>query len=790
MRVCFAATPSWRTWAAVAMLLGSSPALASELTVDTDVDLVADDGDCSLREAVQTATTTNGVSSPDCAPVGEGAVDRIVLGAGTWSLTVAGRLEDAGATGDLDVDGVSLTVEGAGAGSTVIDGGGIDRLFDVKAGSSLELRALTLQNGSAQQSPDGGGAVRNRGTLTLVDVVLRDNEALGGLGDVAPGTGLGAGGAVYNAGVLLARGSAFVDNLAVGGRGEDGVVASYAGSGGGGGGAGFGGALFNDGGIARLSNCTIVGNEARGGAGGSGGDYSATFGASFCVESYDSCFSDDDCGGTECRTLDYGDGARGGGPAAGLGVGGRGGDAFCDLGNTGGAGDFGGGGGGNGGRNIDDCMPFGPFPDPAVGGPVGDGGAGFGSGAVASENAGGGGGGGAGVGGAIFDRSGFLTLDHVTLTANRTSAGSPGFTVFSEATAATAGATLTGGVVTHLGSIELRSTVLIDNEAGDGLDCRTVAGVLPSAGFNLLAPSGGCQPAGDDVVTTAAGLGTLGEAGGPTPTVPLLSGSPALHVGACTDANGDPVLVDQRGEARPADEGCDVGAFEAAESDTDGLFDDVDNCPAVNNLDQVDADGDDRGDACDPCPTVASTDDTDTDEDGVPDVCDACPLAADVGTDTDGDAVPDACDNCPADANADQADANSDGVGDACVVDEDGDGVDDTVDNCPADANADQADIDSDGIGDACEPPLPPADSDGDGVPDADDNCAEVPNADQREQDGVPVACSGVVDDDGVDSEDPMAGCGCRATGESASAIPGVLLLGLLVVGGRRRRRA
>jgi hypothetical protein len=42
----------------------------------------------------------------------------------------------------------------------------------------------------------------------------------------------------------------------------------------------------------------------------------------------------------------------------------------------------------------------------------------------------------------------------------------------------------------------------------------------------------------------------------------LLPGSPALGAGACTDADGAPLLVDQRGFPRPQVTGCDIGAFE------------------------------------------------------------------------------------------------------------------------------------------------------------------------------------------------------------------------------------
>jgi hypothetical protein len=58
------------------------------------------------------------------------------------------------------------------------------------------------------------------------------------------------------------------------------------------------------------------------------------------------------------------------------------------------------------------------------------------------------------------------------------------------------------------------------------------------------------------------------------------------------------------------------------DSDLDGVFDDVDNCPLIANSDQADADADGIGDVCDNCPTMANPLQTDTDGDGIGDVCD------------------------------------------------------------------------------------------------------------------------------------------------------------------------
>ena len=173
-----------------------------------------------------------------------------------------------------------------------------------------------------------------------------------------------------------------------------------------------------------------------------------------------------------------------------------------------------------------------------------------------------------------------------------------------------------------------------------------------------------------------------------------------------------------------------LNANESADSDGDGVGDNLDNCRFDANADQANNDGDDEGDVCD----------VDDDNDGVLDVDDAFPFD---GTrsivDTDLDEVGDDLDNCPVDANADQANNDGDDEGDVCDVDDDNDGVldvndafpfDDTrsivdtdldgvgddLDNCPVDANADQANNDGDDEGDVCD-----VDDDNDGVLDVND---------------------------------------------------------------------
>lgn len=58
------------------------------------------------------------------------------------------------------------------------------------------------------------------------------------------------------------------------------------------------------------------------------------------------------------------------------------------------------------------------------------------------------------------------------------------------------------------------------------------------------------------------------------------------------------------------------------DTDSDGIVDSADNCPAIANTNQRNHDGDAKGDACDGCPHLASATDPDGDGDGVGDDCD------------------------------------------------------------------------------------------------------------------------------------------------------------------------
>lgn len=89
-------------------------------------------GRCTLRAAIQEAN-----ANPD--------FDTILLPPGVFTLTRAGDDETA-ARGDLDIT-APLEIYGVSPTATIIDGGRIDRIFDVRNDGDVTLESLTLRNG-------------------------------------------------------------------------------------------------------------------------------------------------------------------------------------------------------------------------------------------------------------------------------------------------------------------------------------------------------------------------------------------------------------------------------------------------------------------------------------------------------------------------------------------------------------------------------------------------------------------------------------------------------------------
>jgi hypothetical protein len=133
--------------------------------------------------------------------------------------------------------------------------------------------------------------------------------------------------------------------------------------------------------------------------------------------------------------------------------------------------------------------------------------------------------------------------------------------------------TVVGNVADRGGGIygggPLQNSIVANNRTyvfGSGANCY----YHPASSIFSLSSDNSCNLNGPgDLNNTDPKLGTLGNYGGPTQTIPLLSRSPAIDAGnpsGCTDDQGQLLKTDQRGVRRPDNEdrgGCDMGAYES-----------------------------------------------------------------------------------------------------------------------------------------------------------------------------------------------------------------------------------
>src|SRR5258708_2543470 len=164
--------------ALVVLLMGvQSSASAATFTVNSTVDSVdASPGDGNCADSLGRCTLRAAIMESNAS----GVPNTINVPAGTYTLTL-GPSDDEfnfdGAEdsfGDLDILNTDLTINGAGAGVTIIDGGGIDCVFDVNNFSNFgnpvnaTFTGLTIRNGNAPTSPEGyhqpGGGIQFDGT--------------------------------------------------------------------------------------------------------------------------------------------------------------------------------------------------------------------------------------------------------------------------------------------------------------------------------------------------------------------------------------------------------------------------------------------------------------------------------------------------------------------------------------------------------------------------------------------------------------------------------------------------
>jgi hypothetical protein len=182
------------------------------------------------------------------------------------TITLAGTI-------DISTD---LTIDGPGAGSLAVSGGGTVGVFDVASGVTAQISGLTIEDGDAT----AGGGIDNAGTLDVTACTVSDNTAENG-------------GGILNDGTLTVTASTFSDNEAsdAGGGGianlDSATVTDTTLSGNSANSSNApylglptydypgGGAIDDNDGVLTVATSTVSGNSAN----GNGGGISTEFGA-------------------------------------------------------------------------------------------------------------------------------------------------------------------------------------------------------------------------------------------------------------------------------------------------------------------------------------------------------------------------------------------------------------------------------------------------------------------------------------------------------------------------------
>jgi hypothetical protein len=553
----------------------------------------------SLRAAIIAA---NG-SGQDCT---------IHLQAGTYNLSVANTngQENEAKQGDLDITGRghTVTIVGQGPAVSIVNANAIDRVFQVLGGANANFERMTIEGGMAQDDgsfraqpgsteSDGGGIlVQDGGHVTLSNVWVEGNQAIGGNGVygscttssvvVVPTPGQPAAGAglFLSAGSIDLAGSKISANAATGGTGGFSEFSLCGGAQDGG--SARGGGLYVVSGRTELLSSAIAGNRATGGKGGKGRE-----GSTFTVAGANGGLAQGaglfiGSGSLELGEANVSGNVATGGPAGGT--------AATDLNGSGGSAQ-------GGGIFISNATAR--LIRSTVSANVAEGASNSHFTSVRASQLG------SGNGGGLYVGTGNLTLTSTTVFAN-TAKGGSAFSCQSYPHCTGGGGAAGGGLYINGASVSLAGVTLASNSALEGLAGGGTNGTSSGGGIAKLAGSlvsnvalignneqdSGIANHGDDVsgaisashslLSQTAGATITDDGGnlfntdpqldpaglkfngGPTQTVALQDGSPAIDKGdnavcAAPVPNGL-AKVDQRGfpRFRTGDELCDIGAFE------------------------------------------------------------------------------------------------------------------------------------------------------------------------------------------------------------------------------------
>ncbi|MBV6403049.1 MAG: hypothetical protein CNIPEHKO_03372 [Anaerolineales bacterium] len=502
--------------------LGIQPAYAASIVVNTNADTVANDGACTLREAITNANADNQSGSTDCA-AGAGA-DAITFAA-DYTITLVGS--------QLPAIASTITITGNGETNTILQANVAQntatyRVLEVNATGNLTLASLTVRNGRCNGScatavpfsPDrfNGGGMYNAGTATLTNVTFSANSA-GRLG-------IGSGGGMYNTGTATLTNVTFSANSA-----QD-----------------SGGGMYNTG-TATLTNITFSANSTTTPNSSGGGMYNT--GTATLTNVTFSANSADFYGGGM-----YNNNSN---------------PTLTNVTFSANSAVLDGGGMYNSFSNptltnvtfsansavLDGGGMYNYFSSPTL------------TNVTFSANSA------VNNGGGMYNRFSNPTLTNVTFSANSAAVGGGGMfnyfnsnpTLTNVTFSANSAVNNGGGMFNDNSSSPTLTNVIIANSTGGG-DCYNNGGTLNAASANNLIEDafntcGLTDGSNGNIVGQDPNLGPLANNGGFTQTFALQAGSPAIDAGTNAGCPSD----DQRGFLRPIGSTCDIGAYEYS-SDT------------------------------------------------------------------------------------------------------------------------------------------------------------------------------------------------------------------------------
>jgi hypothetical protein len=373
----------------------------------------------------------------------------------------------------------------------------------------------------------GGAICELGGTVTNINGSFVGNQALASLTYYPNTTGKpGQGGACFNSGgSLVVSGTSFTSNAVAGGHGGVGGSLSAPGQ---------GGAVFSTGSL-QVSNCNFGYNQAVGGDWGIVSGSDGNGGAIFCAGP-----------SSINQSWFFGNVVLGG-----IGLGayfvpsgtGRGGAIYnsnavsatgCTFSTN---------------EAVGTAALTGVMPTSGYGGAIYNNGSCYMTNStmagnlVAGGNGGSGWSGGNAYGGGVYNSSGTIISVNDTFALNAAVGGTGG------------GIGYGGAICNPNGTVNLYNTIVANSTSGS--NCW---GTVFDLGYNLSSDASAGFSATGSLNNTDPQLGPLGGYGGPTPTVPLLAGSPAIDGGNTAAAPA----TDQRGHARPYGAAADIGAFESS----------------------------------------------------------------------------------------------------------------------------------------------------------------------------------------------------------------------------------